>query len=64
LKQSTSVYKSLLIFCKDRTWQSAVDGRTKRHEGDETSLKVRKRLEEAFGWIRTVGGLGKTQPRG
>jgi hypothetical protein len=37
-----------------------VDGRTKRHEGDETSLKVRQRIEEAFGWIRTVGGLGKT----
>ncbi len=44
---------------KDR--QSAVDGRIKRHEGYKTSLKVRKRLEEAFGWIKTVGGLAKTK---
>jgi hypothetical protein len=37
---------------------SAVDGRIKRHEA---SLKVRKRIEEAFGWIKTVGGLAKTK---
>lgn len=40
---------------------SAVDGRIKRHEGYRTSLKVRKRIEEAFGWIKTVGGLAKTK---
>ena len=39
---------------------SAVDGRIKRHKGYKTSLKVRKRIEEAFGWIKTVGGLAKT----
>ena len=40
---------------------SAIDGRTKRHEGYKTSLKVRKRIEEAFGWMKTVGGLTKTK---
>lgn len=40
---------------------SAIDGRTTRHEGYRTSLKVRKRIEEAFGWLKTVGGLAKTQ---
>jgi transposase len=40
---------------------SAIDGRTKRHEGYKTSLKVRKRIEEAFGWMKTVGGLAKTK---
>ena len=40
---------------------SAIDGRTTRHEGYRTSLKVRKRIEEAFGWIKTVGGLAKTK---
>lgn len=40
---------------------SAIDGRTKRHEGYKTSLRVRKRIEEAFGWIKTVGGLAKTK---
>jgi hypothetical protein len=28
------------------------------------SLKVRKRIEEAFGWIKTVGGMRKTNHRG
>ena len=40
---------------------SAIDGRTRRHEGYKTSLRVRKRIEEAFGWIKTVGGLAKTK---
>ena len=40
---------------------SAIDGRTTRHEGYRTSLKVRKRIEEAFGWLKTVGGLAKTK---
>jgi hypothetical protein len=40
---------------------SAVDGRTHRHEGYKTSLRVRKLIEKAFGWIKTVGGLAKTK---
>lgn len=40
---------------------SAIDGRTKPHEGYKTSLKARKRIEEAFGWIKTVGALAKTK---
>lgn len=40
---------------------SAIDGRTTRHATYKTSLKVRKRIEEAFGWIKTVGGLAKTK---
>ncbi|TSE31408.1 Transposase DDE domain protein [Tepidimonas thermarum] len=47
------------VAAKDK--HSAIDGRTKRHEGYKTSLKVRKRIEEAFGWIKTVGGLAKTK---
>lgn len=38
---------------------SAIDGRTTRHEGYRTSLKIRKRVEEVFGWGKTVGGLRK-----
>lgn len=44
-----------------RAQHSAIDGRTQRHEGYKTSLKVRKRIEEAFGWMKTVGGLAKTK---
>lgn len=43
---------------------SAVDRRTTRHPGYAVSLRVRKRIEEAFGWIKTVGGLKQTRHRG
>jgi transposase len=43
---------------------SAIDGRTTRHAGYAVSLRVRKRIEEAFGWIKTIGNLRKTRHRG
>lgn len=36
--------------------RSAIDGRTTRHPGYALSQRVRKRIEECFGWIKTVGG--------
>ncbi len=44
--------------------RSAVDARTTRHPGYAVSQRVRKRIEEAFGWAKTVGGLAKTKLRG
>jgi transposase len=44
--------------------RSAIDGRTTRHAGYTVSLRVRKRIEEVFGWIKTTGGLRKTRHRG
>ena len=44
--------------------RSAIDGRTTRHSGYAISLRVRKRIEEVFGWIKTVGGLRKTRHLG
>ena len=44
-----------------RAKHSAIDGRTTRHAGYQTSLKIRKRIEEIFGWAKTVGGLRKTR---
>ena len=38
----------------------AIDGRTTRHAGYGVSLRLRKRIEEIFGWAKTVGGLRKT----
>jgi transposase len=38
---------------------SALDGRTTRHETYRVSIRVRKRIEEIFGWLKTVGGLRK-----
>lgn len=43
---------------------SALNGRTTRHEGYALSLKHRKRIEEAFGWAKTVGGMAQTVYRG
>ena len=43
---------------------SAIDGRTTRHEGYALSIKHRKRIEEAFGWAKTVGGMARTVYRG
>tara|TARA_R100001369_G_scaffold11704_5_gene25441 strand:- start:1922 stop:2248 length:327 start_codon:yes stop_codon:yes gene_type:complete len=39
---------------------SAIDGRTTRHQGYALSIKHRKRIEEAFGWAKTVGGMAQT----
>jgi transposase len=44
--------------------RSAIDGRTTRHVGYTVSVRFRKRIEEVFGWMKTVGGLRKTRHRG
>ena len=44
--------------------RSAIDGRTTRHPGYAISQCVRKRIEEGFGWMKTVAGLRKTKVRG
>jgi transposase len=36
--------------------RSAIDGRTTSHGGYKVSQKIRKRVEEIFGWVKTVGG--------
>ncbi len=44
--------------------KTAVDGRTTRHEGYDISQRCRKRIEESFGWAKTVGGAAKLKVRG
>jgi Transposase DDE domain len=43
---------------------SAIDGRTTRHAGYAVSQQKRKRVEEIFGWMKTVGGMRKLRHRG
>jgi len=43
---------------------SAIDGRTTRHAGYGISQRIRKRIEEGFGWMKTIGGMHKTRYRG
>ena len=44
--------------------KSAIDGRTTRHAGYGISQRKRKRVEEIFGWMKTVGGMRKLRHRG
>ena len=43
---------------------SAIDRRTTRHTGYEVSQRKRKRIEEVFGWLKTIGLMRKTRHRG
>lgn len=45
-------------------WTSAIDGRTTWHPGYAVSQQTRKRVEEVFGWLKTVGLLRKVALRG
>jgi transposase len=44
--------------------RSAIDARTTRHAGYAISQRIRKRIEEVFGWTKTVGLMRKTRHRG
>ncbi len=44
--------------------RSRIDGRTTRHPSYSASQKARKRIEEAFGWVKVVAGQRKTKFRG
>ena len=44
--------------------KSAIDRRTTRHPGYAVSQRLRKRVEEIFGWMKTVGGFRRTRYRG
>ena len=43
---------------------SAIDGRTTRHAGYGMSQQKRKRVEEPFGWAKTIAGMAKVKVRG
>jgi hypothetical protein len=50
-----------------RIWRrggSAIDSRTTRQGGYALSLKKRKRIEECFGWLKTIALLRKVRHRG
>jgi transposase len=43
---------------------SAIDGRTTRHEGYAVSQRKRKRIEECFGWLKTIALMRQVRHRG
>jgi transposase len=48
----------------DTNRRSAIDGRTTSHSGYEVSQRIRKRIEEVFGWGKDIGPIRKTKFRG
>ncbi len=52
------------VGCKDGVKVAGLDHRTTSQQGYQVSLKIRKRVEEIFGWMKTVGGLRRTRYRG
>jgi transposase len=52
------------VACNDTKRRSALDNRTVRHPGYLASQRVRKRVEEIFGWLKTVGGFRRTRFKG
>jgi len=49
------------VACRETT---ILDRRTTRHQGYQVSQKIRKRVEEIFGWLKTVGGGRKLRYKG
>jgi transposase len=52
------------IACIENRKTPGMDGRTTRHESYAISQQKRKRVEEIFGWLKTVGGLRKSRLKG
>jgi transposase len=52
------------VTCKQGVQVEGLDARTTSQPGYQTSLRIRKRVEEIFGWIKTIGGLRRTRYRG
>jgi hypothetical protein len=48
----------------NRAGGSAIDARTTRHAGYKISQRKRQRIEECFGWLKTIALLRKTAPPG
>jgi len=52
------------VACKDGVSVAGLDARTTDRSGYQTSQRIRKRVEEIFGWVKTVGGLRRSRYRG
>jgi transposase len=52
------------VACKAGVSTPGLDGRTTQAAGYQTSQRLRKRVEEVFGWMKTVGGFRRTRYRG
>ncbi len=49
------------VACKAKVRVPGLDGRTMTKSGSQVSPRIRKRVEEMFGWRKTVGGLRRSR---
>src|SRR5436190_3026749 len=49
------------VACKEKVKVSGLDGRTTTRAGYQTSQRIRKRIEEIIGWMKTIGGLRRSR---
>ncbi len=52
------------VACNNTGRSSAIDERTTRHAGYGISERLRKRVEEIFGWMKTIGNFRRTRFKG
>jgi IS5 family transposase len=52
------------VAMNDSRRSSAIDGRTTRHIGYGMSQTIRMRIEQVFGWLKSIGGLRRIRFRG
>ena len=64
VKETRNMNATPQVAQNDKGRKSAIDGRTTRHPGYAISQQKRKRVEEIFGWMKTVGGMRKLRHRG
>ena len=64
VKEARNMNATAQVAQNNKGRKSAIDGRTTRHPGYAISQKKRKRVEEIFGWMKTVGGMRKLRHRG
>ena len=64
IEQMRSLQVTPHVAQNDTNRRSAIDGRTTRHPGYAVSQRKRKRVEEVFGWMKTVALQRKTRFRG
>jgi hypothetical protein len=56
-REAAMAERRLVVFCA-----TCGDARTTRHPGYAVSGRVRKRIEEVFGWTKATAGFRKTRP--
>jgi len=64
VKEARNMNATPQVAQNNKRRKSAIDGRTTRHAGYAISQQKRKRVEEIFGWMKTVGGMRKLRHRG